>query len=472
MSADDAPPTDRPLADRPLTDRPPVAHRELTGWGRTAPTASAVATPAWLREVTGAVHTGSDRGVIARGLGRGYGDAAQNAGGLVIDTTGAARFELDAETGTVRADAGVSLDALMRVLMPRGFFVPVTPGTRHVTVGGAIAADIHGKNHHSAGSWCSHVSSLRLALPSGEVLDITPESHPDLFWATAGGMGLTGVVLDATFRCTAIETSRLSVDTERLDDLDAVMVRMEETDDQFPYSAAWIDLVARGRQMGRSVLSLGRFARVDELPAPLQADPLAFAPIEIAPAPPWVPSGVLNKVSIRAFNELWFRKAPVRKQGEIQGTTMFFHPLDLVGGWNRIYGRRGFIQWQFVIPFGAEETLRSIVNQLSANGCTSFLAVLKRFGPGNSGMLSFPEAGWTLALDIPVGGSGLGSLLDRLDGQVVAAGGRVYLAKDSRMKPELLPAMYPRLAEWRAVRAEVDPDRSLRSDLGRRLGLC
>ncbi len=451
---------------------PPTDHRELTGWGRTAPTASDVARPVWTDEIVTSVRTRAPRGTIARGLGRGYGDAAQNAGGLVVDTTGAARFELDRETGIVRADAGVSLDALMRVLMPRGFFVPVTPGTRHVTVGGAVAADIHGKNHHAAGSWCDHVHSLRLALPGGDVVDIDPDSHPDLFWATAGGMGLTGVVLDATFQCKPIETSRLSVDTERLDDLDAVMARMAETDDQFPYSAAWIDLVARGRHMGRSVLSLGRFARVDELPEPMRDDPLAFAPIEISPAPPWVPSGVLNKVTIRAFNELWFRKAPVRKQGEIQGTTMFFHPLDLVGGWNRIYGRRGFIQWQFVIPFGTEDVLRSIVNQLSANGCTSFLAVLKRFGPGNSGMLSFPDAGWTLALDIPVGSSSLGPLLDRLDRQVVAAGGRVYLAKDSRLRPDLLPTMYPRLDEWRRVRAEVDPNGDLQSDLGRRLGLC
>lgn len=450
----------------------PGQRRELTGWGRTTPTAARVVTPAWTDEITSTLRTGDPRGVVARGLGRGYGDAAQNAGGTVIETTGTARFELDPTTGIVRADAGTSLDTLMRTLVPRGFFVPVTPGTRHVTVGGAIASDIHGKNHHSSGSWCDHVLSLRLALAGGDVVEISRDQDPELFWATAGGMGLTGVVLDATFTCPAIATSKLSVDTERLDDLDAVMARMEATDDEFPYSAAWIDLVARGRRMGRSVLSLGRFATVDELPPEQRDDPLAFDPVELAPAPPWVPSGVLNKVSIRAFNELWFRKAPRHRQGEIQGMTMFFHPLDLVGGWNRIYGRRGFIQWQFVIPFGEEDTLRSIVNQLSADGCTSFLAVLKRFGPGNPGLLSFPGPGWTLALDIPVGSASLGPLLDRLDGQVVAVGGRIYLAKDSRLRPELLGAMYPELETWRAVRRRVDPEGRLHSDLGRRLGLC
>lgn len=450
----------------------PWQRRALTGWGRTTPTSARVVTPAWTDEITATLRAGDPRGLVARGLGRGYGDAAQNAGGTVIETLGTARFELDPATGIVRADAGTSLDTLMRTLVPRGFFVPVTPGTRHVTVGGAIASDIHGKNHHSSGSWCDHVLSLRLALAGGDVVEISRDQDPELFWATAGGMGLTGVVLDATFTCPAIPTSKLSVDTERLDDLDTVMARMEATDAEFPYSAAWIDLVARGRQMGRSVLSLGRFATVDELPPEQQDDPLAFHPVELAPAPPWVPSGVLNKVSIRAFNELWFRKAPRHRQGEIQGMTMFFHPLDLVGGWNRIYGRLGFIQWQFVIPFGQEDALRSIVNQLSAEGCTSFLAVLKRFGPGNPGLLSFPGPGWTLALDIPVGSASLGPLLDRLDDQVVAVGGRIYLAKDSRLRPELLGAMYPELDAWRDVRRRVDPDGQLHSDLGRRLGLC
>jgi decaprenylphospho-beta-D-ribofuranose 2-oxidase len=457
------------------SSRLPSTRGELSGWGRTVPTAARVVHPAWPHELE-PLPTDC-RGVIARGLGRSYGDAAQNAGGTVIDATGLGGFDLDPATGIVRAGAGVSLDQLMRVLVPRGFFVPVTPGTRHVTVGGAIAADIHGKNHHVGGSWGDHVRSLRLAVPQGPgghhsgVVEVGPEADAELFWATVGGMGLTGVVLDATFTCPRIETSRLVVDSERAPDLDTLMARMETGDAGYTYSVAWIDLLASGRSLGRAVLDRGRFATLDQLGERDRDDPLGFDPTIEIPTPPWAPSGLLNRATVRVFNEGWYRRAPVRREGHIQTITQFFHPLDAVIGWNRLYGRRGFIQWQFVVPFGAEETLRMIVARLSASGCTSFLAVLKRFGPGNPAPLSFPLAGWTLALDIPVGRSDLAALLDELDREVAAANGRVYLAKDSRLAPELLPAMYPRLDEWQAVRRRVDPDGLLTSDLSRRLGL-
>lgn len=380
-------------------------------------------------------------------------------------------FTVDPASGTVTASAGASLDEIMRSVVPQGWFVPVTPGTRYVTVGGAIAADVHGKNHHHSGSWCSHVESLHLLLPSGEVVEIGPDDDPELFWATAGGMGLTGVVVDATFRCRPIESSRVLVDTDRAADLDSAMALMDEGDRGYDYTVAWIDLLARGRNMGRSVLTRGRFASVDELDKVSGDDPLAFDPHVIAPAPPGIPSGLLNRLSIRAFNEFWFRKAPAKRVGELQSIATFFHPLDMIDRWNRLYGPRGFLQWQFVVPFGAEDVLRSIVTRLSTSGCTSFLAVLKRLGPSDPGPLSFPIPGWTLALDIPVGVAGLGPLLDQLDGDVAAAGGRIYLAKDSRLRPELVPAMYPRLDEWREVRRRVDPDGVLRSDLSIRLGL-
>jgi decaprenylphospho-beta-D-ribofuranose 2-oxidase len=461
MRADEGP--------HPPASRVPSTRRELSGWGRTVPTAATVVRPAWPREIE-PLPT-DDRGVIARGLGRSYGDAAQNAGGTVIDATGLGGFDLDPATGVVRAGAGVSLDQLMRVLVPRGFFVPVTPGTRHVTVGGAIAADIHGKNHHVGGSWGDHVQSLRLALPGGATVEVGPDLDAELFWATVGGMGLTGVVLDATFACPPIATSRLLVDTERTPDLDGLMSRMHESDDTYAYSVAWIDLMASGRAMGRGVLDRGRFATIDELTDTERDDPLSFSPWLSVPTPPWAPSGLLNRASIKIFNEGWYRRAPVRREGQLQTITQFFHILDAVPGWNRLYGRRGFIQWQFVVPFGAEDTLRTIVARLSSSGCTSFLAVLKRFGPGNPAPLSFPMAGWTLALDIPVGRADLATLLDELDIDVAAAGGRVYLAKDSRLAPGRLPAMYPRLDEWRAVRRRVDPQGRLTSDLSRRLGL-
>ena len=454
------------------TDRLSAAQHPqvLWGWAHTAPSASHLVQPSSPSALAHSLDQLGPRGAIGRGLGRSYGDAAQNAGGRVIETTGVLDFDLDAATGVVRASAGASLDALLRVLVPAGWFVPVTPGTRYVTVGGAIAADIHGKDHHHAGSWCNHVLSLTLALPGGRVVEVGPDRDPELFWATAGGMGLTGLVLEATFRCPSIETSLLLVDTDRTADLDEVMALMDEGDAGYDYSVAFVDLMARGRATGRAVLTRGRFATADEVPGDDAARRHYDARI-LAGAPPGAPSGLLNRLSVTALNEVWYRKSPRHRRDELQSIPTFFHPLDLVDRWNRMYGPRGFLQWQYVVPFGAEDVVRHTVARLNASGTTTFVAVLKRFGPANPGPLSFPMPGWTLAVDIPVGSAHLGPLLDELDNQVVSAGGRVYLAKDSRVRPELLGAMYPRLDEWRAVRRRVDPDRQLRSDLARRLDL-
>jgi decaprenylphospho-beta-D-ribofuranose 2-oxidase len=453
----------------------PTTRQVLSGWGRTAPSASDVVRITDPDDVDDlmAAAVAADRVVLARGLGRSYGDAAQCAGGVVLDATGLDTIMAsDLEAGWVRVGAGVSLDTLMKVLLPRGWFVPVSPGTRFVTVGGAIAADIHGKNHHRDGSFCSHVTRLSLATPTGRH-EVSPDADPDLFWATAGGMGLTGIIVDATIRLLAVETTRMLVDTERTDDLDDCMARMSARDDDYRYSVAWIDCLTRGRHLGRSVLTRGDHARLGDLPVGARAGALDFDAGGRLAVPVTPPSGLLNPLTVAAFSEAWYRKAPRRRVGHPESIPAFFHPLDGVEGWNRVYGPRGFLQYQCAVPDNAGETIRRIVERVSGQRAASFVNVLKRFGPGDPGPLSFPMAGWTLAFDLPVGAVGLGPLLDDLDTLVVDAGGRIYLAKDSRLRPEVLEAMYPGLPRWRAVRRRVDPEGRIVSDLARRLGvLC
>jgi decaprenylphospho-beta-D-ribofuranose 2-oxidase len=444
----------------------------LTGWGRTAPSRAAVHRPGGAAELVALLANGHPRGVLARGLGRCYGDAAQNAGGQVVATDGMSYLrEFDSETGRVTVGAGMALEALLDVVVPRGWFLSVTPGTRRVTVGGAIAADVHGKNHHRDGSFARHVRSFVLLTPSGERLTLTAEDSPAAFWATAGGMGLTGVILEATLKLLPVETARVRVHRRRAGDLDQLMQLMEAGDRRHRYSVAWIDCLARGSALGRSVLVCGDHARRDELPVTAQADPLARSPSAYLRAPPWAPPGLLNRLSIRAFNELYFRRAPRDEERRLESLDSFFYPLDAIPDWNRLYGSRGLLQYQFVVPFGHEDAVRAVLERLGKARCPSFLAVIKRMGP-ETGPLSFPMPGWTLAVDMPAGSGALGPLLDGLDELVAGAGGRIYLAKDSRLRPELLKGMYPRLEEWRRAREELDPNGRMRSDLARRLSLA
>jgi decaprenylphospho-beta-D-ribofuranose 2-oxidase len=384
---------------------------------------------------------------------------------------GAHEAVLDETAATVRVPAGVSLDDLLRVIVPRGFFVPVTPGTRFVTIGGAIASDVHGKNHHVEGSFGNHVLSLDLLLADGSTATVSPSQQPDLFWATIGGMGLTGAILTAHVALLRIESSLVSVDTRRLGNLDDLLAEMSATDVRYRYSVAWLDLLAKGASLGRSVITSGDHAPANQLDARHAVDPLRYGPRVLASVPPVPVSGVLNRFTVAAFNEVWFRKAPKHRDGELQSIATFFHPLDMVGVWNRVYGPRGMMQYQFVLPFGEEATLTRVLELLSGKGAPSFVTVLKRFGPGNPAPLSFPAAGWTLALDVPCGLGGLDDIVHTLDRMVLGAGGRHYLAKDAHASAATIRAGYPRLAEWQAVRDRVDPHGVWVSDLARRLEL-
>lgn len=449
--------------------------QRLSGWGRTAWTVADVVSTTDEVHIRSTLTSGGARGVIARGLGRSYGAAAQNAGGTVLEMTSehdplGIDAVLDPVSGILDVAASVSLDSILRMCVPRGWFVPVTPGTRFVTVGGAVASDIHGKNHHIDGSFGQHVLSMTVMLSSGEIVELSPETHPAWFWATIGGMGLTGIVLRVSLQMLNIHSSKVRVETERLANFDAVCEAMSSDgeDDTYRYSVCWVDLLATGSSMGRGVLTRGDHASAAEVESD---DPLAYDPRLKVSAPGWVPNGLLNKFSIKAFNEAWFRKAPSQRHIGLESIPAFFHPLDGVNKWNRLYGTQGFIQYQFIVPLDRTDVLRRVIETFSAAGVASFLAVLKRMGPQNLAPLSFPTEGWTLTLDMAAGIKGLAELLASVDAMVLDAGGRHYLAKDSHVSPSAVRRGYPRLEEWMSTREAMDPQGLWRSDLARRLGL-
>ncbi|HEY5437328.1 MAG TPA: FAD-binding oxidoreductase [Acidimicrobiales bacterium] len=441
-----------------------MSREQLTGWGRTTTSIADVQHPTSEEEIE-EVLAGPDE-VTARGLGRSYGDAALLGGGVVLDNRSFDTIGPIGDDGTVTLGSGVSIDQLLNIAVPLGWFVPVTPGTRQVSIGGALAADVHGKNHHVDGSIGAHVLEIRLVTPSG-ARTLSPTDDGELFWATLGAMGLTGFVTSATIQLMKIETDRVLVDTNRFSDLDSVMSAMTEGDRDYRYSVAWVDCMTRGSHMGRAILTRGVHAtRGDVSDAALRGPRSSKLAVPFA-----APSGLLNSLTVKAFNEAWYRTSPRHEERESESFSSFFHPLDGVRDWNLLYGKRGFVQYQFCVPDEGADTVVRAIDHLSASKVPSFLAVLKRFGPPTPGPLSFPMPGWTLALDLPVGPSKLPGVLDTLDEMVIGAGGRVYFAKDARLSPDKVRAMYPRLHEFLDVKNRVDPDHRLTSDLARRLQL-
>ena len=456
------------------TDLPTTAQR-LTGWGRTAPTVAQVLStpdPEVIAKAVAHAADGGTRGVIARGLGRSYGDNAQNGGGLVIDMTGLNRIHsINSDDGLVDVDAGVNLDQLMRAALPLGLWVPVLPGTRQVTVGGAIACDIHGKNHHSAGSFGDHVRSIELLTADGDVRQLTPDGpESELFWATVGGNGLTGIILRATIEMTPTETAYFIADGDVTASLDeTIALHSDGSEANYTYSSAWFDAISAPPKLGRAAVSRGSLARLDQLPKKLQRDPLKFEAPQLLTFPDIFPNGLANKYTFVPIGELWYRKSGTYR-GKIQNLTQFYHPLDMFGEWNRGYGKAGFAQYQFVVPTSAVDEFKSIIADIQKSGHYSFLNVFKLFGEGNQAPLSFPIPGWNVCVDFPIK-PGVGELLGELDRRVLQFGGRVYTAKDSRVTAETFHAMYPRIDEWIAVRRKADPHGVFASDMARRLEL-
>ncbi|MDT7725040.1 MAG: decaprenylphospho-beta-D-ribofuranose 2-oxidase [Actinomycetota bacterium] len=456
-----------------MTPKPQIERRALTGWARTAPTVAEVLSTPDLDVIARAVTQAGERGVIARGLGRSYGDPAQNAGGLVVDMTALNEIHsIDPDTALVDVDAGVSLDQLMREALPYGLWVPVLPGTRQVTIGGAIANDIHGKNHHSAGSFGNHVVSMELLTADGKVRTLTPDGpESELFWATVAGIGLTGIILRAKIRMTRTETAYFKADIQRTANLDETLELVTDgSENNYTYSSGWFDSMSRGKKLGRAAFQRGSLAKLDELPPKLRADPLRFNPGQLATLPDVFPNGLANKLSFTAIGELYYRKTAKNARDQIQSLTAFYHPLDLFGEWNRAYGSKGFLQYQFSTPLNAHEGLRRIIQKVADSGHVSFLNVFKQMGDGNPAPLSFPHPGWMVCLDFPIK-SGLSEFCQELDDDVLELGGRLYTAKDSRTSAGVFAQMYPRLDEWRKIRASVDPEGVFASDMSRRLKL-
>ncbi len=437
--------------------------RTLTGWGRTAHATMEVGRPERPRDLSALLADTNGTSVIVHGAGRSYGDAALNAGGRAILTERLSRLlSFNEKTGRLVCEAGVTFADLMDVFLPRGFCVPVTPGTAFATIGGAVATDVHGKNHDRAGSFGDHVEWIELVTAKGQTVRVSPKAKPALFAATIGGMGLTGIITTVCFRMVRVPSASMALKERRIADLDAFFAAFEEVRADADYSVGWIDALAKGKQLGRGILETATVAEAD--PARKPKDRQRRVPIDF-------PGVALNPVTVGAFNDRYYRRVPVAGRDSVIAADRFFYPLDAVQDWNRIYGKRGFYQFQCVVPDDtARDGIRRALETISAARTASFLAVLKTLGGEGRGMLSFPMRGYTLALDFPRK-AGIEALLDQLEGITLDHGGRIYLAKDAVLSPEGFARMYPRSDVFREILSEVDPKGRFQSDMSRRLNL-
>jgi len=437
----------------------------LSGWGRYPVESCELERPERYADLRPTTDT-----LIARGQGRSYGDASINENGRVILTERINRMlELDARLGILRAEAGVTLAEILPVIVKQGWFLPVTPGTKFVSLGGCVAADVHGKNHHHEGGFAEYVLGIELILADGTRKTCSVTENEDIFWATVGGMGLTGIIGEVTLQLIPIQTSQMMVRHHAADNIGHLFQLLQDPALDDRYSVAWIDCLATGDQLGRGIAMFGHHASAAEYKSD---NPLFSKPKRTRSLPFDFPALALNPLTIGAFNKLYYYKESRKLTPFLADYDSYFYPLDAIGKWNRMYGKRGFVQYQCVIPDQtALEGITALLKVLSDSRRASFLAVLKRFGAKGKGMLSFPLAGYTLALDLPIRDKGLFSLLDKLDKIVLQHGGRVYLAKDARLSAESFQAMYPRHEEWLRIKTEIDPQHRFSSSMSRRLNI-
>ena len=440
----------------------------LSGWGNLPQTENDVAYPREENDVAGALNNGQ---VIPRGMGRSYADQSTNTEHLVLNLTNQKYFlEFDEKSGVLTCEAGLTLDEIIKVLGPRGWFPIVTPGTKYVTIGGAIANDVHGKSHHTDGTFANCVDSFDIMLASGEVLTADRQQNSDLFWANFGGLGLLGIILRATIRLRKIETTYFKQKAIVGKNLDEMLEAIKNSKKEYSSSVAWIDSMAKGKNLGRGVLTVGNHASVKDLPNKMQKNPLKIGKPPKINVPIFLPNFTLNKLTVSILNKVLFF---LQKNGKaIAHYDKFFYPLDGINNWNRGYGKKGFIQYQFVLPKENEDqNIRILLEEIVKSGCVPFLNVLKKFGKAGEGHLSFPMEGYTFAIDFPVTNK-LKPFTKKLDKMVLEMGGRIYLGKDAYLDEPTFKAMYPQHKEWLKIKQKYDPDNKFSSDLSRRIGLC
>lgn len=447
-----------------------TTHELLAGWGMIRRQRCDVYRPASPAEGVRMVRHAPTT-IIARGLGRAYGDSAINEQGAVVEQRGLGCFiAFDADTGLLECEAGVSLADIIEVFLPRGWFLPTTPGTKYVTIGGAIAADIHGKNHHRVGSFGGFVEDLRLLLASGEIVRCSRHEHAELFFATLGGMGLTGVIITARVRLVRVPSGFVAVDYTKTTSLDETFAVFERGDATHEHSVAWVDCLARGQTLGRGIVMQGNWADVAALAPRLRGAPFALPRkrrLRVPFVPPVTP---LSRFTVYGFNACFYLKhANGRK---VIDCDTFFYPLDAIDHWNRLYGSRGFVQYQAFFPRDTSRAgLRELLARIAEAGAASFLAVLKSCGEADGGLLSYLEPGHTLALDMPYHPRTTPALCRDLDAILLKHGGRLYLAKDALTDAATLRSMYPRLPEFQRIKKQVDPECRFSSSQARRLGI-